>query len=376
MSALSADEIFQRVRPSIVSIRSGTSTGTGFYATASGIIVTNAHVVGYAREVYILDADRRETTACVFAVDLRLDIALLASSTPRPALPLADSRAACVGERVLAVGDPLGLPATATQGIVSAIRRISRRTGVAYLQTDAALNAGNSGGPLIDEHGCVVGVNTMIAGAADGVGFAVPVDAFRGLLQPFEHQLPDPLPAPTYGCAVCELAHSPSDRWCAGCGSRLGLQSRSEDVGQMRAGSLTANLIEALGFDPAACRVSDSVWRLEANGAEVWVDVLANGHALAFSSRLGMLPTHAPLPVLRFLAAANDRSVGPCRLAISYDNVIVAEVVEPTAFADIKQIAITLGQLAAVAAELRTLLTTEFQVAPPLHRFVTGGFSL
>jgi hypothetical protein len=373
---MTADEIFQRVRPSIVSIRSGISTGTGFYVAASGIIVTNAHVVGYAREVYIVDVDRRETTARVFAVDLRLDIALLASSTPRPALPLADNRAIHVGERVLAVGDPLGLPATATQGIISAIRRVSRRTGVAYLQTDAALNSGNSGGPLLDEQGQVVGVNTMIAGAADGVGFAVPVEAFRALLQPFEHQLPDPLPDPTYGCAVCERAHSPGDRWCTGCGSRLGLQSTSEEVGQMRAGSLTANLIEALGFDAASCRVSDSVWRLETSGAEVWVDVLADGHALAFSSRLGMLPTRSPLPVLRFLAAANDRSVGPCRLAINGDNVIVAEVVEPTAFADIKQIAITLGQLAAVAAELRPLLATEFQVAPPLHRFVTGGFSL
>jgi hypothetical protein len=371
---MTPDEIFARARPSIVSIRSGTSTGTGFYATASGVIVTNAHVVGYAQDVRIIDVERREFAARVIAADLRLDIALLAADQLRAPLPLGDSRAVRVGERVLAIGDPLGLPATATGGIISSVDRTSRRTGVTYLQTDAALNAGNSGGPLLDDNGRVVGVNTMIA-MADGVGFAIPVDAFRAQLERFE-PLPANLPVPTYACSVCERAFETSERWCAGCGSMLGMLNSVAAAGHMRAGALTVGLLEALGFDAAASRVTDGVWRLEANGVEVWMDALADGAALAFSSRLGMLPVRAPLPVLRFLTAANDRSIGPCRLRIDGDDIIVIEVVELTDFVDPAQIAITLGQLVAIAAELQPLLASEFGVEPPLHRFVTGGFSL
>ena len=372
---MNADEIFARARPSIVSIRSGTSTGTGFYATSTGVIVTNAHVVGYATDVSVIDVDRRESVARVIAADLRLDIAFLVATARRPPLPFGDSRGIRVGERVLAIGDPLGLPATATQGILSAVERTSRRTGVTYLQTDAALNAGNSGGPLLDSTGQVVGVNTMIANA-EAVGFAVPVHAFRAQLDRFEHALPAPLPAPTYACSVCERPFDPSARWCTGCGSMLGMRDSVAAAGHMRAGALTAGLLEALGFDPAASRVSDAVWRLEANGVEVWMDALADGAALAFTSRLGMLPAQAPLPVLRFLTAANDRSLGPCRLRIDEDNVIVLDVIEVTELIEPAQLAITLGQLVATAAELRPLLAREFGIAPPLHRFVTGGFAL
>ena len=79
----------------------------------------------------------------------------------------------------------------------------------------------------------------------------------------------------------------------------------------------------------ASCNVGDGVWRLDANGAEVWVDIVAGGDALAFSARLGALPKRDPLPVMRFLTAANDRSLGPCRLVLRQDTIIL-EVIEPT----------------------------------------------
>jgi hypothetical protein len=107
----------------------------------------------------------------------------------------------------------------------------------------------------------------------------------------------------------------------------------------------------------------------------VWVDVVRDGEALAFSSRLGVLPRSDPLPVLLFLTAANDCSLGPCRLVL-HERTVVLEVIEPTSFANPEVVATSLGQLLALAAELSVVLAREFAVEPALHRFVSEGLSL
>jgi hypothetical protein len=308
---------------------------------------------------------------------MRLDIALLVCAAPPPPLTLGVSADVRVGDRVLAIGDPLGLPASATAGIVSAVDRRDRRTGVTYLQTDAALNPGNSGGPLLDAEGRVVGVNTMVYTDGRSVGFAVPIDAVWPLLAPLAGALPAPLPRPSYACRICATTHTPSARWCLRCGEPLGSGAWATGAHDYAA-AIAGRLLELLGFDAGACRAAEGCWRLELAGApgapstEVWVDVVASGEGLAFSSRLGLLPPFDPLPVLRFLTAANDRSVGPCRLVLRDEDVIVAEVIEPTSFVAVEQLAMTLGQLLALASELRALLAGEFGVAPARQRLASG----
>jgi S1-C subfamily serine protease len=364
----SFQDVFDHARASIVSIRSGAATGTGFCATESGVVVTNAHVVMYAQEVLVSAPGRAEQRAPVFAVDVRRDLALIALASPPPPLPLADGDSVRVGDPVLAVGDPLGYPASATLGIVSATRRRDPRAGVLHLQTDAAVNPGNSGGPLLDARGQVVGVNTWVRRDADGMAFAVRVDDVRDVVAPFAARLPVPLPTPRYACALCLLDHAPRDRWCARCGHLLGFVSHASGS-HVRATALGAGIIDALGFDAAERSVGDGMWRLDTNGIELWVDVHPSGSSLVFSVDLGRLPLAAPLSVLRFMTAANDRSTGPARLALRGDT-ITAELVEPIDFVSLEALSTALGQLLALASELRDLLATQFQVEPPPHRFV------
>ncbi|OYU73426.1 MAG: peptidase, partial [Burkholderiales bacterium PBB5] len=138
--------------------------GSGFIVSADGLILTNAHVVKDAKEVTVRLADRREYAAKVLGSDAATDIAVLRIAAQNlPTVRLGDPKALMVGDYVLAIGAPYGLEQTATSGIVSAKgRSLPGDAYVPFIQTDAAVNPGNSGGPLFDAAGNVVGINAQI----------------------------------------------------------------------------------------------------------------------------------------------------------------------------------------------------------------------
>ena len=162
-----------------------TGAGTGFVIDGDGYVITNAHVVHGASEVKVRLQDDREFDARVVGRDTKLDLALLKMDTLDGinAVPLGDSNALRVGEHVLAVGNPFGLGHTVTMGIVSAkARSIGAGPYDDFIQTDASINPGNSGGPLFNLRGEVVGINTAIRAGADGIGFAIPVEALKDIV--------------------------------------------------------------------------------------------------------------------------------------------------------------------------------------------------
>ena len=186
---LSLQEIYDTVIDSVVSISctnaAGGSTGTGVVLTYDGYIVTNCHVVENARYIQVLLTDGRTADATLVGMDEVSDLAVLQISADGlfPA-QLGDSASLRVGDIVVAIGDPLGikLRGTMTDGIISAISRdidVDGRT-MNLIQTNAALNSGNSGGPLINCYGQVIGINTMKIGdsmsvaGVEGLGFAIP----------------------------------------------------------------------------------------------------------------------------------------------------------------------------------------------------------
>lgn len=156
--------------------------GSGFIISSDGLILTNAHVVRDARDVTVKLSDRREFTARVLGSDPSTDIAVLkVNATGLPTVRIGDVRALEVGDPVLAIGAPYGLEQTATQGIVSAKGRSlpGDNTVVPFIQTDAAVNPGNSGGPLFDGAGQVVGINAQIysqSGGFQGLSFSIPIN--------------------------------------------------------------------------------------------------------------------------------------------------------------------------------------------------------
>ena len=155
-------------------------SGSGFIVEADGRILTNAHVVKDADQIVVTLSDNREFKAKVLGADERTDVALIEiDADDLPVVRLGNSDQLEVGEWVLAIGAPFGMSYTATQGIVSATERQLRETYVPFIQTDAAVNPGNSGGPLFNARGEVIGINSQIlsgSGGYMGLSFAIPIN--------------------------------------------------------------------------------------------------------------------------------------------------------------------------------------------------------
>jgi serine protease Do len=155
--------------------------GSGFIVSPDGLIMTNAHVVKGAKEVTVKLTDRREYRAKVLGADAKTDIAVLKIDAKNlPTLALGNTKDLKVGEWVLAIGSPFGFESTVTAGVVSAKgRSLPDDSYVPFIQTDVAVNPGNSGGPLLNTRGEVVGINSQIysrSGGYQGVSFAIPID--------------------------------------------------------------------------------------------------------------------------------------------------------------------------------------------------------
>jgi S1-C subfamily serine protease len=159
--------------PSVVTIRTDVSQGTGFIIDSEGYVVTNFHVVDGATAATIITYDYEDHQVSLIGSYPDLDIALLKISGTYDALELGNSNDIQVGERVIAIGNPLGLQFSVSQGIVSAVHRTGPNGLPVYVQTDAALNPGNSGGPLINTRGKVIGINNFKAGDSESLGFAL-----------------------------------------------------------------------------------------------------------------------------------------------------------------------------------------------------------
>ncbi len=165
--------------------RQAQSLGSGFVIDRNGIVVTNAHVVEGASRVTVTLLDGRELQADLLGSDRDADIAVLkVKASNLPAIPLGRSSDLMIGETVIAIGNPFGLSNTVTTGVLSATGRTipserGERLFTDFLQTDASINPGNSGGPLVNVGGDVIGINSAIISGATGIGFAIPADRAR-----------------------------------------------------------------------------------------------------------------------------------------------------------------------------------------------------
>lgn len=169
----------------------GISMGSGFIISSDGYVLTNHHVIDGADQVTVKLSDRRELTAKIVGSDPQTDVALLkVAANDLPALRIGDSDTLRAGQWVVAIGSPFGLDHSVTVGVVSAVGRShpfdASQRYVPFIQTDVAINRGNSGGPLLDTRGQVVGINSQIfsnSGGYMGVSFAIPIDTAMGVVE-------------------------------------------------------------------------------------------------------------------------------------------------------------------------------------------------
>ena len=291
--------------------RRGQSLGSGFIIDASGIVVTNNHVIDGASEINVILQDNTTLRAELIGTDPRTDLAVLRvrHTAPLPFVPWGNSDTAEVGDWVLAIGNPFGLGGTVTTGIVSARGRDIRQGPFDdFIQTDAAINRGNSGGPLFNMRGEVVGINTAIyspSGGSIGIGFSIPSNLARGVamqlaeggrvrrgwlgvnIQQVTDEIAESLGL-RGGTRGALIARAQEGAPAAAAGIRNGdvvLRFNNQEVRDMR------GLPRIVADTPVGTQVPVVVWR---DGAEVTVQVT-----------LGELP---PEPQL---AAANPQTPAP-----------------------------------------------------------------
>jgi serine protease Do len=180
-------ELFGLPEPDEEEAHGGVSLGSGVVVDPRGFVITNEHVVSGAARIRVQLADGRVLPAQLVGADASFDLAVLkvATSAPLPAVALGTARDLMPGETVVAIGNPFGLAHTVTTGVVSALHRSVKtphRVYEDFIQTDAAINPGNSGGPLVNINGELIGINTAVHRGGPGIGFAIPIDRARTIV--------------------------------------------------------------------------------------------------------------------------------------------------------------------------------------------------
>jgi S1-C subfamily serine protease len=174
--------IIENAVKSVVTIKTDVAQGTGFVITDDGYVVTNAHVLVGGHEVYAINSDKEILQAEFIGYDGNLDVALLKVDSMDSSLTLSNSDDVQIGEKVIAIGNPLGLQFSVSEGIVSGLHRAGSNDKSVYIQTDAALNPGNSGGPLINKEGYVIGMNNFKISGGESLGFALEANTIKEVI--------------------------------------------------------------------------------------------------------------------------------------------------------------------------------------------------
>ncbi len=183
VSAGDFSNIIQKVLPSVVSVLTDKGQGSGAFISDDGYVVTNYHVIQNANKLRIYTYDKETFDANLIGTDISLDIAVLKINATYTPLEFDDSNEVKVGEKVIALGNPGGLDFTVTEGIVSATGRKISSNGIGYLQIDVALNPGNSGGPLVNSRGKIIGINNLkLGGDFEALGFAIPSNVVNDIV--------------------------------------------------------------------------------------------------------------------------------------------------------------------------------------------------
>ncbi len=214
---MSLADMVAMARKSVVKVETPGGQGTGIVVSA-GTILTNAHVVAHESAVALIDEAGNKREGTVVWRDRLLDLSVIrAADAPWPPIAVGDISKLREGDEVIALGHPLGFSFTVTRGIVSA--RSREFDGKVFIQTDAAISPGNSGGPLLDQNGCVIGINTFIIRGGNALNFAIPIDramAAAGPVLSGQQQTPAGV-----RCHICLAAIGAEVVYCLACGAGL-----------------------------------------------------------------------------------------------------------------------------------------------------------
>ena len=292
-------------RDVIVQIATPYSTGTGFFLRGQGLIVTNHHVVEGNRAVIVEGSRFKKQLAPVLYTDRKYDLAFLAgpqNGNELPEVRLGVDKVLRERDPVTAIGHPFGLKFSVKSGIVSGTREVMNN--IPYLHIDAALNPGNSGGPLVDNEGDVVGINTFIIRDGDNIGFSLPVGLLHDSLQEYQKiGLPN-----TARCTACSNVVSEKTvekGFCSFCGNRITLPGSVEEYLPTGIPRTIEAIVSRTGHAVNLSRCGPNCWEINQGSAKINITYHEKSGLMTADAILCQLPKENIKALYEFLLREN-----------------------------------------------------------------------
>lgn len=287
----------------VYKVAHASGTGSCFYLHSHGVFVTNYHVVEGYHTLSIQDQERNPYLAHVVLVNPEADLALLRAEgdfTELPKLTLSESESLHIGQRAYVAGYPFGMPFTVTEGTISSVKQLLANQN--YIQTDAAVNPGNSGGPMFNAEGELIGVTVSKLIDADNMGFGVRLEHLTAMLSALE-ELPEGTTNYYVQCPSCgSLLDSPAT-YCPSCGSKLDPKLFAEqEMGELS--QFCEQVIERMGINPILARRGYEFWVLHKGSSQIRLYV-HNDNYLVGISPIVRLPKQQVEPVLSYMLEAD-----------------------------------------------------------------------
>lgn len=304
-------DVIERFKDLVVQIATPYSTGTGFFLSEYDLIVTNEHVIRDNPHVVISGTRIPKQLVRVLFLDQKYDLAFLEAPTGTESLPESKvllDRAPQQGEQVIAVGHPFGLKYTATQGIISNTHHAER--DIEYLQHDAALNPGNSGGPLLNLQGQVIGINTFVLKNGENLGFSLPVRYLENALLQFRSKF---ILGSSVRCAACLnviVEEDTHEDYCPHCGSAVDFPSRIEPYEPTGVAKTIEAMLKEIGHEVALSRRGPNAWEIQEGSARINISYYEKTGLITGDAFLCLLPTENIMPLYEFLLRQNHQMDG------------------------------------------------------------------
>ena len=297
-------EIIDLYRDVVIQIATPYSTGTGFFLKQYGLIVTNEHLIRDNAEVLISGETFSKKLVQVLFIDARLDLAFLQAPEMNevPDIPLGDSDTIHPGDRILVLGHPFGLSYASTQGIVS--NTSHEQDGITFFQHDAALNPGNSGGPLVSQGGEVMGINTFVIRDGENIGFSLPVNYLKETLQAYqEHH--GQIGVRCTSCSNLVFADTINQSYCPFCGSKVTLPSEIEPYEPIGVPKTIEDMLERLGQEVRLARRGPNNWEIIEGSARINISYYEKTGLITGDAYLCTLPRKNIQPLYEYLLRQN-----------------------------------------------------------------------
>lgn len=297
-------DIINKYKDIIVQIATPYSTGTGFYLKDANLIVTNEHVIRDNREVVINGEGFEKQMTKVIFLDIRHDLAFLRAPhvIEAPAVELFKGKDLERGDVVIAAGHPFGLKYSTTQGIVSNIEE--EKNDLVYIQHDAALNPGNSGGPLINERGEIVGINTFVIQNGTNVGFSLPVSYLQKTVEEFQAG-EGQIGMRCSSCSNIVFEKKVDGNYCPHCGAKIQMPSKIDEYEALGVSKTMEELLDTMGHNVGLSRIGPNHWEIIEGSAIIKISYHEKTGLIIGDASLCLLPKENINPLYEYLLKQN-----------------------------------------------------------------------